>query len=107
MSSNESIWFAVLFAAMLIWFALAHRLFQLLRENHREIYESLGSPSLLLNNTVRSNWLGLKFLFTGSFRSVNDRRITRLCRFMRVYLVLCYLWLLGPLAWVLLQAWLD
>ena len=78
MDTTQAVWFTVLFAAILVWFAFAARLFRLLREEHGEVYESLGSPSLFLNNSVKNNWLSLRFLATGSYRELGDKRVTRL-----------------------------
>jgi len=92
---TQTVWFTVLFAALLVWLALGTSLLRLLRNDHREIYESLGSPSLLSNNTIRNNWLSLKFLLTGAYRDLDDERVTRLCRVLRGFLVLLALWFAG------------
>ena len=104
MSTMQIIWFGVLFAAILVWFALASRLLSLLKDDHHDVYESLGSPSLVANNSVKNNWLSLRFLMSGAYRSIEDDRVSRLCRFMRLFLVLYTVWFIGPLAWALFAA---
>ena len=54
MDTIQIVWFSVLFAAVVAWYWLAARMFRLLREDHREVYESLGSPSLVVNNSIRN-----------------------------------------------------
>ena len=103
MDAIQTVWFAVLFGAVLVWFVLTGHLFRLLREDHCEVYESLGSPSLFLNNSIKNNWLGLRFLVTGRYRELGDARVTRLCSFMRAFLVLYVIWFVGPVAWELLS----
>jgi hypothetical protein len=102
MNTAEAVWFTVLFAAVLIWFALGARLFQLLRESHVEVYQSLGSPSLLSNST-KSNWLIMRFLMTGSYRELGDERLTRLCSFMRIFFIAYTVWFIGPVVVMLLS----
>ena len=103
MDTTQAVWFTVLFTAILVWFALAARLFRLLREDHSEVYESLGSPTLFLNNSIKNNWLSLRFLIAGNFRELGDERVTRLCGFMRIFLVAYFVWFIGPVAWMLLS----
>ena len=103
MDTAQIVWFGVLFAAILAWFGLASRLIWLLRDSHNDVYESLGSPSLFLNNSIRNNWLGLKFLVTGSYRNIKDNRVTQLCRLMRLFLVVYMVWLVGPIVWLLVS----
>jgi len=99
MSETQAIWFGVLFGAILVWFGLGVRLFRLLERDHAEVYARMGSPSLVANNTIRNNWLSLRFLVGGGYRELGDARVTRLCRFMRVFLVAYLLWLVGPFVW--------
>lgn len=97
METTQAIWFSVLFASILVWFVLGTRLFRLLREDHPEVYESLGSPSLFLNNTIKNNWLSLRFLVTGRYRELGDKRVTRLCNVMRVFLAAYLVWFFGAI----------
>jgi hypothetical protein len=103
MDTTQALWFTVLFTAILVWFALAARLYRLLREDHGEVYEWLGSPSLFLNNSPRKSWLSLRFLVSGNFRNLGDQRVTRLCGLMRVFLVAYLAWFIGPVVWMLLS----
>ncbi len=103
METTQAVWFTVLFTAILIWFALAARLFRLLREDHGEVYDTLGSPSLFLNSSIRNNWLSLRFLIAGHYRELDDERVTRLCGFMSIFLVAYIVWFVGPVVWMLLS----
>ena len=82
--------FFVLLACVIVWFVLVTRLFRLLRTRHPDVYESLGSPTLILNNSIRNGWLFTRFLLGGHFRDIDDTETVRLCQFMRVFAI-CYL----------------
>jgi hypothetical protein len=97
MEMSQNVWFAVLMVAVLIWFVLVSMLYRLLRESHAAVFESLGSPSLFLNNTIKNGLLTLKFLATGSFRELGDRRLTRLGTVMQIYFVAYMIWFLAPI----------
>ena len=34
-----------------------------LKKNHADVWDALGSPSLFTNNSIKNNWLFIKFLF--------------------------------------------
>lgn len=57
------IMFGILFSSLFVWFFLCHRLFERLENRHPEKYESMGKPSLFINNSLSSNITFLKFLF--------------------------------------------
>src|SRR4051812_11754041 len=75
---------------MILWFVLVARLHRLLRTRHPNVYDSLGRPTLILNNSLQNSGLFLRFLFGGHFESIDDGETVRLCRFMRVF-AFCYL----------------
>ena len=82
--------FFVLLACVVVWFILITRLFRLLRTRHPAVYDSLGRPTLILNNSIRNGWLFTRFLLGGHFRDIDDTETVRLCQFMRVFAI-CYL----------------
>jgi hypothetical protein len=61
-------------------------LFRRLRNNHRALYESLGSPTLFWNNSPRNNWLLAKFLFGSRWKSLDDPLLATVCSIMRAFL---------------------
>jgi len=79
--------FVMLFATAAVWLLLIARLFSLLRDRHPAAYEAMGSPSLFWNNSVRNQWLFLKFVMTSRGRNFDDREIVRLVGFIRIILV--------------------
>jgi hypothetical protein len=82
--------FMVLMICVVVWFVLVARLHRLLRTRHPNVYDSLGRPTLILNNTIRNGWLFTRFLLGGHFQDINDRETLWLCQFMRVF-AFCYL----------------
>jgi hypothetical protein len=74
-------WFAVLFAMVAVWFVLISWLFRRLRDHHASTYEAMGSPSLFWNNSMRNNWLFMKFLFGSQWRELGDPAIANCLSF--------------------------
>lgn len=77
----------MLLAIVAIWFLLVSRLFHRLRDRHRSTYEGMGSPTIFWNNSLRNQWLFLKFLLTSQWRELNDPAISRTVPLLRVWLV--------------------
>jgi hypothetical protein len=80
-------WFGILFAMAVIWLGLIFWMFRRLRVRHVATYEAIGSPSLFWNNSMRNNWLFIKFLFQGQWRSLDDAQLAGVARFMQVMFV--------------------
>jgi hypothetical protein len=75
----------LLFACLVVWFPLVAHLHRLLRTRHPDVYDALGRPTLILNNTIKNGWLFTRFLLGGHFEDIDDREIVLLCRFLRVF----------------------
>lgn len=80
--------FLVLFAMSFGWLAMVRALFVSLEENHSREYEKMGKPTLLTNNTARTNWALLKFLFSSAPETLNDSRLLFQVNAMRLWLPL-------------------
>lgn len=58
-----------------------------LRTQHPEVWQTLGAPSLLRNNSVR-NWLRLeRYLWTSQYRTLSDGELDALARREKVLAV--------------------
>jgi hypothetical protein len=79
--------FLILAACVVVWFPLVARLHWLLRTRQPDVYDSLGCPTLILNNTAENGWAFLRFILAGGFRNIDDSEIVRLCSFMRVFFI--------------------
>jgi hypothetical protein len=77
--------FSVLFVMVFGWFGLLMWYFHRLRKWHPAAYEAAGSPSLFWNNSMRSNWLFFKFLFSSRPRELGDLTILRGAWILRLY----------------------
>jgi hypothetical protein len=86
-SAVATAWFGSLFILAIVWLGLIVWLFRRLRLRHPATYEAMGSPSLFWNNSMRNNWLLLKFLFGGQWRALGDARLSAVIRGMRVLLI--------------------
>jgi len=76
--------------AALLMAHLATRYFFMrhLRRNHQETWESLGSPSLFLNNTPMTNLRVAWFLLTGRHRKLGDPKLSLYVYAIRLMLAL-------------------
>ncbi|WP_447894329.1 hypothetical protein [Vreelandella sp. GE22] len=79
--------FGVLFFLVLVWFFLCHRLFKILASRHPVKYKSMGSPSVVLNNSPSSSLILFKFLFKKEWKSLNDLGLAALSKSMLVFFV--------------------
>ncbi|MEO8352247.1 MAG: hypothetical protein ABI680_10995 [Chthoniobacteraceae bacterium] len=77
--------YAVLGLAVLIWFVLMTRFFRILRIRHPKIYDQLGRPTLIKNNTIQNGIAWSRFLLGGRFRKLDDPGLTRLGSIMQVF----------------------
>ena len=64
--------FGILFCSVLVWFILCHRFFKILETRHPEKYESMGKPSLIMNNSISNNLSFMKFIFRKEWKQIND-----------------------------------
>jgi hypothetical protein len=79
------IMFGTLFCSVFVWFFLCYRLFKILETRHPEKYESMGKPSLIMNNSFSSNITFMKFLFKREWRGLDDSGLTILGKSMLVF----------------------
>ncbi len=77
--------FGVLFCSVFVWFFLCYRIFKILETRHPEKYESMGKPSLIMNNSLSNNIAFMKFLFKREWRALSDSGLETLGNFMLVF----------------------
>jgi hypothetical protein len=68
-----------------------------LRRRHPDVWDSLGSPGLIRNNSLRETLLFLKFLFRREYLKVNDVRLHRLAQASLVWFVFYILFFISIL----------
>jgi hypothetical protein len=79
--------FGTLFILIAVWFGLIVWFFRRLRVRHPAAFEAIGSPSLFWNNSMRNNWLFLKFLFQSQWRELGDPQLSAVARGMQIFLI--------------------
>jgi hypothetical protein len=89
------IFFALMMCMVFIWFALIIFVFKRLKKQHSKIYIQLGSPSLFWNNSIKNNFLFMKFLFMRKYLSLNDVFLKRLMDFMLIFFVIYLMLFIG------------
>ncbi len=76
---------AILVVSVVAWFSVMSRFYRILRTRHSATYESLGRPTLFLNNSPQNGLATLRFLLGGKFRQLKDPELQRLGSFMQVF----------------------
>jgi hypothetical protein len=66
-----------------------------LKKNHVGVWEALGSPSLFINNSIKNNWLFIKFLFKKEYLSVNDIVFQRMAKACALYYIFYLVFFVG------------
>jgi hypothetical protein len=78
---------AVLILGIVVYLVNAGRLLRRLESQHPAVHESIGSPSLFLNNTPRNNVLFFRWIWNRRFESLNDSKSIALSRLVRSLLL--------------------
>jgi len=64
-----------------IGFGMSYRFLAYLRNNHHEVWEELGSPSLILNNSIRNSLATMSFMWRKEYIRLGDHKLIRIARF--------------------------
>ena len=78
---------AVQVLGTVVYLVNAGRLLCRLESQHAPVHESIGSPSLILNNTPRNNLLFLRWIWNRQFESLDSASSVELSRLVRSLLV--------------------
>ncbi len=78
---------AASFIGTIVYLVNVGRLFRRLESQHATAHESIGSPSLILNNTPRNNLLFFRWIWNREFESLDNANTIALARFVRSLLV--------------------
>lgn len=79
--------FAVQVVGTVTYLLLIGRLFRKLEGKHVAVYESLGSPSLFLNNSIQNNVLVLRWLWRKEFEGLGDTATVASAKVVRALLL--------------------
>ena len=70
-------------------------MFKILRTRHPEKYEAMGSPSLIMNNSLSNNISFIKFLFKREWQDLNDAGLASLGKGMLAFFIIYSVLFLG------------
>ncbi len=76
---------SVITSLAIIGIALHILFFYRLRRDCRDEWIDLGSPNPFLPNDARSGWAITKYVLSGSFERLPDKRLVKLGRVLRYY----------------------
>lgn len=77
--------FPVMMVMVLVWFAMLITLFKRLKSKHPEKYIEMREPSLFWNNSMKTRWITIKFLFGREHKDLKDNFLTSLSDSMLVF----------------------
>lgn len=78
----------VLWAVIVLSMTLSGLLYSRLRRKHRGYWEQLGSPTLIINSSVRSQFRSMRFVWLSKYRELNDAFLARLALALKAVQVL-------------------
>jgi hypothetical protein len=82
---------AVQFVGTLVYLVLIGTLLASLKRDHANVWESLGRPSLFLNNTIRNNVLVLKWLWRKGYSDLQNPATRRHASTVRTLLLMLFM----------------
>ena len=88
------VFLGMLLAAAIAWIYLSRRFYAVLKHNFPRLYEQLGSPKLIMEKSVATNYRVIMFLLRRAYESTDDLDLIRLCRGLRYILfiyVICFM----------------
>lgn len=97
----EHILFSILMLAVVIGLGVHHVFLRRLRLKHPETWVALGSPSLILNNSIQNGFAVMRFLWKRQYKSLNDPALTKLCNFIVVYSTVYIVFFVGVIIFFL------
>jgi hypothetical protein len=75
--------FSIQFIGTMTYLFMIANLLSRLKDSHADVWESLGSPSLLLNNNLQNNRLVLGWLWGKEYLDLDDPVIVRRAGILR------------------------
>lgn len=87
MNTETLLWFlwTTLMVLLLVGAVLMKWFYRRLEEYHREAWMELGSPTLILNNSMANQRRINRFLWSGAYRDLADPTLDRLALAARVF----------------------
>ncbi len=82
----------------ILTFPLDRKMLRILETRHREKWVEMGSPSLVMNNSIKNTIATIRFLIKGEYEMLGDEEFSVLCR----RLVLLNAYFLSFIAFMLL-----
>lgn len=88
---NENFVFGSLFCIAFLLFVIGifynQKLINILKTRHVKLWQSLGSPSLILNNSLDNNKQIWKFLRTKDYLKYGDPKLIKVGGFLRFFYI--------------------
>ena len=87
--------FIGLIILFILGFVLHHSLLTHLRSQHGALWETLGKPTLFMNNSISNNMSTQKFIWGKASLELDDPRLRRLILTNRVFTIIYGIWFIA------------
>ena len=64
---------------------------QYIKKNHNKTWIELGSFSFILNNSIRNNFLLIKYILLKTYKILNDRKLNKIADALWLDKIFCYI----------------
>ena len=91
------VFLGLLLASAISWIFLSRRFYDMLKHGYPRIYETLGSPKLVMKKSFATNSKVVMFLFRRSYELTDDVNLIRLCQGLRYIFIIYVVCFLGSL----------
>lgn len=93
---------ALCLISVLVNFYFIHRLHRQLQAKYRTVWQALGSPTLILNHSIRNSLATLGFVFRGRYKQFGDAKLAGTCKIIVVMQITCYILIVSTFATALI-----
>jgi hypothetical protein len=87
MEESFNIVFVILMVMVFVWFGMIIYFDRRLKTKHPVKFKEMGEPHLFWNNSMKTTWTTMKFLFLREHKTLNDKTLSFLSDFMLVFLL--------------------
>jgi hypothetical protein len=95
--------FVVLSALVVIGCAMHSHFLREMRSRHPRVWESLGRPTLVMNNSISNGLAFLRFLWRRDYDALDDPEFARLGRQLRTFTFAYLILLAAVLGWSFIE----
>jgi hypothetical protein len=90
----EHFWFLILIILMVAGQLLDGYIIKYLKVKHIKVWEELGKPGMLFDNSIKSGLIYMSFIWKKKYLKENDSKLTSLCQLSSRFTIFYYFYLI-------------